>query len=117
MTKMKRANLQEAKARGADLENIETLKQIAINCYTENGLTIQKIRDARRGDGFYVYQKYARERNYIKRVIVEEGDTFVKFYRQKKTVSTDWFPTNEGLETFEDYANRNVAEALSRKGV
>ena len=74
----------------ADLSHIETLKQIAINSYKDNGIYLSKIRVSRLGDGLYAYQRYTMPRSYKKKIIVEDTATYTKFYRKNCTAYSDW---------------------------
>ena len=100
----------------ADLSHIETLKQIAINSYKDNGIYLSKIRVSRLGDRLYAYHRYAMPRSYKKKIIVEDTATYTKFYRKNCTAYSDWLPINEEIGQFENYLNMQIFEALIRKG-
>ncbi len=114
--KPKLLNLKDYKE--ADLTNIETLKQIVINQFKENGLPISKIRSGRIKDkayqGIYVYHSNGSTYYQSKRELISEiGNTRTyRRYRKEYKVS---FISTENTEEFKTFLNMTTVESLSRQ--
>ena len=97
----------------ADLTNIETLKQIVINKFKENGLSVSKIIKGRL-DGIYVYHPNGDTQYQNKREKISETECSVTYRRYKKQYCSSFIATDD-IQSFEDFLTMAIIESKNRQ--
>jgi len=104
---------------GADLTNIETLKQIVINKFVEAGLPITKIRAGRlqgKEKGIFIYHPNGMSHQRTVRELVEKRNENEYLYRRYKKSYTVSFISTESIADFENYLSMAIAESKHIRG-
>ena len=96
----------------ADFTNIETLKQIVINKFKENGLPFSKIIRGRK-DGIFVYHSNGDLFYQNKREKISETNISATYRRYKKPYRVSFISTEKD---FEDFLGMVIIEARNKKG-